>query len=62
MVPTGSMLSKLLHEGKTAAIRVQSCGHHDSLQFFILFSLWADNLFIAVTAFALRGSVCVVAA
>ena len=62
MVPTGSMLSKLLHEGKTAAIRVRSCGHHDSLQFFILFSLWADNLFIAVTAFALHGSICVVAA
>ena len=30
---------KLLHEGKTAATRARSCGHHDSLQFFILFSL-----------------------
>ena len=53
-VPTRvSRLSKLLREGKTAAIRVRSCGHHDSLQFFILLSLWADNLFIAVTAFSL---------
>ena len=57
-----SMLSKLLHEGKTAAIRVRSCGHHDSLQFFIPFSFWAENLFIAVTAFALNGRIYVVAA
>ena len=62
-LPQGCTWSrKLLHEGKTAAIRVRSCGHHDSLQVFILFSLWADNLFIAVTAFSLHGSICVVAA
>ena len=59
---TMHMLPKLLHEGKTAATRARSCGHHDSLQFFILFSLWADNLFITVTAFSLHGSISVVAA
>ena len=59
---------KLLHEGKTAATRTRSCGHHDSLHghilslhFFILFSLWADNLLIAVTAFSLHGGISVVA-